>query len=244
MQSQRIGIINFFGVLIPGSFLSFYILLIIACILEISGMSNSHRVILDSINANGLVFSTGFFFVSYLLGMVIRLHAPSKVDKYATSLLNIIGKKGDWVNEDFPYSNSLTNWFKANGLGHVIEFMEEENENYANKTFFNHCKLYIISQNEALANQIINAEATNRFIAGFIWIMFRFGLVISLFGSIIFAIKGNIIFLIIYGSILFINILIVILLLLRFKIMRRREVTIVWNCYYILKKEVENSGKE
>ena len=67
-----------------------------------------------------MLFTGSFFFISYLLGNVIRLYAPEKADNRSTWYLKRLGKKELWTSEEFPYQKSIDSRFRNSGLGQVI----------------------------------------------------------------------------------------------------------------------------
>lgn len=87
MQLERLGVIVFFGIIVPGAFLTASILLAFACLLEVNGI-RGHAEIFSLISKSLVLSTTAFFFLSYLLGVVLRLFAPSKVDKSSAFFLD------------------------------------------------------------------------------------------------------------------------------------------------------------
>ena len=257
MQTERLGLITFFGIIIPGTYLSFVMLLALATTLVHFKIYESHAFIIDKINNSPIVFAAAFFFLSYLYGEGIRMYAPGNTDKISTAFLKIFRRKDKWKTEKFPYRNSINDWFIKSGLAKITIYLDEkykqdlvvgnngDDQNdelifgYSNKAYFNHSKNVIISKNSALARQVIKAEAHVRFLCGRIWVMLYFGVPIYGFGLLTFTLihPGNEFLAIFYGTASIFNLVLLIMLLSRFKSMRRKEVFTVWSSYYIVMNE-------
>lgn len=251
MQTERLGIISFFGIFIPGTLLSFILCLGIFCVFEAFGVPNSLQKILGLVEKNTTLFATAFFITSYLLGMVVRLYSPEKIDEKATKFANSwVGKyyvrEENRLPEKFPYSDSVESHLNNRGLKRVVDFMNNQNKNYSTSTFLNYCKLFILSKNPALGRQVLEAEALVRFLSGTAWILIYFGTLIPLAGFVIFTYKSFVdkevflIYSISFIALLIFNRVILSMILGRYRVMRKREVGIVWKSYHLLKMEEEH----
>ena len=113
MKFEQLGVVAFFGILIPGSYLAVFILLAFACALEVGGISG-HSEIFAFLNQNTILSSTAFLFVSYFLGVLVRLFAPGVVDRASTFYLSVICQnKAEWVYDIFPYQKTLSTTLNA-----------------------------------------------------------------------------------------------------------------------------------
>ena len=240
MQTERFGIIDFFGIFIPGSYLGGMMLLGVVGLLDLTGIPDSHIFIFDKIKENQTFFAAVFVFVSYLLGVVLRLYAPESIDKLSTAYLKLLRVKKEWVTDSFPYSSTLIPVFEKSGTSAITDFLFSINPKFGTKPYFNYCKLLIVAKNPALAAQVHQAEALVRFLSGTTWGLIV-GIIIALMGFITFSIKGLKFLTIFYGSVFIMSFIILLLILRRFKYQRRREVEIVWRCTYLVLTDGNNS---
>ena len=235
---EKIGIVGLLGILMPGAYLAGSVLVAIGIFVvmetEISG-----SYLIEILGNNTVVFSTSFFMIAYLLGVIMRLIGPNLVDFSSSSYFKYLRKKEEcennlWMFEKFPYKNSLANTFKIAGMEKVITLVESLNEDYAarnNRAFFNYCKLFIEGSDPELFKQVNQAEAMNRFLAGSALALFSSVIIWLIMCLIIFSIFSLYAFLIVIT-----NLALLVLILERFKLQRRREVFIVWCLMYLLVK--------
>jgi hypothetical protein len=242
MQFERLGVIVFFGILVPGAYLTASLLLAFACVLELTGI-HGHSEIFSFFSRNLALSASGFLFLSYLLGMVVRLFAPNAVDKLSTYYLIFTRfrsrkeEKNDWIYDVFPYQNSIARHMEKQGLSKVTTFIESLNREYGrlrNTTFFGYCKLIIEANNEAIARNIQQAEAMVRFLSGACLALIVSAL-LDLFFSVSFWFRDQVLFEI-YLGITLVSLLTLAGILGRFKHQRRREVLLVWEGIYLLLK--------
>lgn len=238
MQLERLGVIVFFGVIVPGAFLTVSILLTFACLLEVKGI-RGHAEIFSFISKNLVLSTTAFFFLSYLLGVVLRLFAPDVVDRASTLYLKLIlREKGDWVSEPFPYRDGLALYMKDQGMTEVTAFIESLNKEYgesSNSTFIYYCKLLVEANNETLAKHIQQNEAMIRFLSGISLVLIISAGLGATF-SFIFLFQHKTLLLRPYAAISLVSLLTLLGILARFKFQRRREVAFLWSSVYLLLK--------
>ena len=147
---ERVGIVGFFGVLVPGSYLACFICLAILAMFsespEIFGQNT--KAVLES---GTIVVTSIFLLFAYLLGMLLRLIGPDRVDWFSAFwfrriLRKRVNRRNLWMFEHFPYKYSLQNALRRAGMGKVVDCMRKLNARYAlpgNTPFFNYCKLVI-----------------------------------------------------------------------------------------------------
>lgn len=252
MQSERLGVITFFGILIPGSYLSGVFLLSIASFLVLT-KSGGHWRLFELMSNNAVFSSLSFFFISYLLGVVLRLFAPSQVDSLSEYYLEYIRRKKNrknqknrWVKDVFPYKETLTSALESGGMAKIPKQMEKLNKTYGNENntiFFNYCKLFIDTNDPALSRQVQEAEALVRFLSG-TTLALIVTVLITLFFFIIFLLCGIQSFCVAHCGIMILALLCLILILERFKYQRRREVAMVWSCVYLILNKTYSNKNE
>ena len=138
MNSDRLGVITFFGILVPGAYLMGVFALAFSSILELYGLNGHARAVAFISKNIGLVAGI-FLFVSYLLGVLVRLFAPRYVDSLSTwYLLHIRRNKDAWVKDIFPYVASLTTRLQKDGMDDVLKIMNRLNPAFGieNNTVF------------------------------------------------------------------------------------------------------------
>jgi len=238
VQLERLGVIIFFGMIVPGAFLTASILLAFACLFEATGI-RGHAEIFSFIGKNLVLSTTAFFFLSYLLGVVLRLFAPNLIDNASTVYLKIILRKNDlWVSEPFPYKKSLASHMEKQGMAKITAFIEGLNGEYGNPgnaTFFGYCKLLIEANSENLAKHIQQSEALVRFLSG-ISLALIVSTVLGVTFSLIFWYQHKTPFLLPYAGLTIVSLMTLGGILARFKYQRRREVMLLWNSMYLLLK--------
>lgn len=239
MKFEQLGIIAFFGVLVPGAYLTAFLMLGFACLLELGGIQG-YAEIFAFMSQHSLLSSTAFLFISYLLGVVIRLFSVRIVDKASMLFLRFIcRKKEEWLDDIFPYQQILGKRLDKEGMSPVTELIKSLNEKYGqdnNTSFFYYCKFFVEANNETLAKQIREDEALIRFLAGTV-----FALIISCFVGLSFSITFRVThqspFLqLLYASLTLVSLIILAGILGRFNGQRQREVRDVWMCLYLLLK--------
>lgn len=79
MVVGQLGIIGFFGVLVPGLYLlaSFSVSAVVV-FLEFG--NGTFSVLVSDVKSGILTLSTGFLLLSYLLGVLMRLVGPNRID--------------------------------------------------------------------------------------------------------------------------------------------------------------------
>ncbi|MCK4342682.1 MAG: hypothetical protein KAY37_13275 [Phycisphaerae bacterium] len=233
---ERIGIVGFFGVLVPGSYLASSICIAILAICSGSPetLGENTKVLLET---GTVVVTSAFLLFAYLLGMLLRLIGPDRIDWlsafwFRRILRKPVNRRNLWMFERFPYRHSLENALKRAGMSKVIEVMRKLNAQYAlpgNTPFFNYCKIFIEGNSPEISRQVQHAEATVRFLAGsvlalalsfVVWVPVAAAL-ISPFGVAPLLVPPA-------------NLAFVLLIVHRFKQQRRKEVFLVWCAMYLL----------
>ena len=236
MQLSKLGIIGFFGILIPGAYIGGIILIIIInCASAFSWFEDMKYLKMTS--ANVLFYSAIYLSVSYLIGVLVRLFAPSIVDQLSTLYLSRIRNIQDaWVTDIFPYKITLASRLRMDGMNKIPCLLNRINSNYGanhNKSFFNYCKWFVEANNSELSRQVHQAEALVRFLAGS-----SIALIITIIVSVSMLILSIFMdmasFSLIYSAILVFSAMSIVLILERFKYQRRREVFMVWSCTYLI----------
>jgi hypothetical protein len=236
MQTERLGIINFFGIFIPGSYIAGIVFLVFTSSLklaEVMAMTQFFNII----SQNMVLSSVVLFFISYLFGVLVRLLSPNAVDRLSKFFLYyILQKRGLWVTEIFPYKESILKRLSDFGMGKIHYFIENLSIDYGKKkntAFLNYCKYFIDANSPTLSRQIREAEALVRFLSGT-----TAALILAITASIAMLIlaKGpqEALLRSIYWGLLFVSIICLIPILWKFKHQRRREVLMVWFCVYII----------
>ncbi len=236
MNSDRFGVIAFFGILVPGSYLTGIFVFAIASILELAGL-NGHCNVGAFVTQNIVFSSSVFFFISYLIGILIRLFAPHYVDNLSTFyLFNIRRDKKAWGKEVFPYKERVVSGLKKYGMAKIPEFMERLNPSYGdndNTPFLNYCKWFIDANDPALSREVQEAEALVRFLSG-TTLALLIALPLSVSFLVAFTLRGSNLFAVVYGGLFLMEVFSLCLILERFKYQRRREVIMVWSCVYLI----------
>jgi len=238
MQFEKLGVIAFFGILVPGAYLTVFLILAFACLLELNGIPG-HLEIFSFMSKHSLLASTAFFFISYLFGVVMRLFAPGFVDKVSTLYLKYIRhKKDEWTGDTFPYQETNERHMKNMGMAVIPAFIKSLNKRYGahdNTTFFNYCRLFIEANNESLAKRTQQNEALVRFLSGTSLVL-MISCMLGLCSSLIFLVKFRFIFFQLYVALTLVSLIILAGILERCKHQRRREVVDIWNSMYLLLK--------
>lgn len=66
MQLERLGVVGFFGVFVPGAYLATFVLLFLACLLELNGVPG-HRLLLTAFREFAVLAASGLFLFACLL---------------------------------------------------------------------------------------------------------------------------------------------------------------------------------
>ena len=165
---------DFFGIIIPGTFLFFHLLILTS--------PNSIDTIYNIKEIDWLLYPL-LFIACYITGTILRLITPSLIDT-ASSLLNqprifLINifkkeKVPNYYKSKYPYidhfyevhlnkspKNSLTFWenLKKN------EYDSDTGKMYGT-TIINYCKTYIVSKNKELYEEVLFNEGLVRFLSG------------------------------------------------------------------------------
>jgi hypothetical protein len=236
MNTARLGVIPFFGILVPGSYFAGVLFCAFASTLELFGLYGQDQSV-AFVSDNIALSASVFFFISYLIGVLIRLFAPDVVDNLSTRyLLHIRQKKEAWVTDSFPYEATLTSDLTEDGMPKIPELMGRLNSRYGNKDnkhFLNYCKWFIDTNDPALSREIHEAEALVRFLSGTTFALLS-ALVLSAIFLVLFWLRGSYQSAVLYGGLLLTAMLSLCLILERFKYQRRREVLMVWSCVYLI----------
>ncbi len=243
MEFTRLGIIDLFGILTPGVFLLGNIILILYGI-------GIFAELLMGILRDPFLAIVVIFFVGYLLGSILRLFPPKRVDSLVSLYLLKI-KKYRWAKDNFPYYRTLlVERYKSynNVLSKVADFILEESgmekiKDYSqkeDKSFFNYCKLLIRENSSPLSAEIYRMEALVRLLSG-VFLSSCIGLcgfvvvLILNFTSFIATPTDEFIYTYLILSVLYLTILLAILK--RFRFIRFTEVMTVWVSFYLVRKE-------
>lgn len=249
MILSRLGIVGFFGLLIPGSYLLGSVLL--ALFVLGLGIPSFHLPGLATfVQKQSILFSATFLLLSYLLGVLMRLLGPNRLDKISTWYFrnlrrNPVSKKNLWKYEKFPYRWSISTALRRAGLAHIHIFLKKHNPLYArsdNTPFFNYCKLVLEGNTSDMTRITTQAESMVRFLSGTTFALLVSFALWSILG-IALAVMGSK-----YALVSFVAGILSLLLAWpivgRFKFQRRREVFLVWySTYLVLTGGVPNSGK-
>ena len=234
MSSGKLGVVTFFGILVPGAYLAAVLLATFASVAELLRQDGHERVL--AFVAENTVLSAGIFlFVAYLLGVLLRLFAPEYVDSISSWYLRcVVCDVDDWVTDAFPYEKTVDAHLQKKGMGKVTELMSRLNGNHPlSKAFFNYCKWFIEANAPALARQVQESEALVRFLSGTaLALLVALPLMSSLL--VVFAICGSHLNAALYGGLLISDLVCLAVLLRRFKYQRRREVILVWSSVHLL----------
>lgn len=239
MKFEQLGVIAFFGILIPGAYLTTFFILAFACILELSGLQG-HAEIFSFMSQHSLLSSTAFFFVSYLFGVILRLlPAPTIADKMSNYI------PGQKTKDNFPYQETLLSDLEPLGMSQVTDLIADLNKKYGkedNVEFFNYCKLIIEANNETIAKHIRQNEARVRFLAGTVFALIASCFVGLCFSFIFLFTPQFPFFQRLYIVLTLLSLVILVLILWRFKHPRKMEVQALWmSIYLLLKGGIPNS---
>jgi hypothetical protein len=236
MISDRLGVITFFGILVPGAYLAGVLVMTVASSIELCGLGGHERIV-KVLSQETALFGGVFLFVAYLLGVLVRLFAPEYVDLFSRLyLVHVRRSKKEFVRDVFPYERTITARLKNDGMGRIPELMYRLNPAYAhtgNTPFFNYCKLFIHANDAALSRQVEEAEALVRFLSGTTLVLL-IAFPLALFFIFAFAVQRAGLISALYAGLLATDVISLVLILERFKYQRRREVIMVWGCVYLI----------
>ncbi len=250
MDFTRLGILDLVGILTPGAFLLGNIILISIII----GKYDKLLIFDPFLNIIAI------FFISYLLGTVLRLVKPSGVDNFASFYLKL-KHKDDWVDDKFPYYYHLLKELYSkddkcyDAMGDVSDFISEKSgldkmekngvdlKKYSKEkehtSFFNYCKVFLIEKSPRLSDEIYRAEALVRLLAGVFWVslLTLFAFLVLLLLNIINLVTLNYEAFCLIGLFFLLYLVITWRILERFRVIRFKEVLIVWDSFYLMNKE-------
>jgi hypothetical protein len=242
---------HFFGILIPGLFLTINIYFFYPQLLnEIGIKSNLAIMSKDSV---AIII---FFVLSYVLGVGLRLIKPSFLERLAiipyfplivleylwqriirlftkenkdVRIIESIGRRTYYYWQIFPYKEWFFSYYIKSASKTYKQFYKEILKNEFNnsfesidKHFINHCKTYIYENSEGLSEEIMYNEGLSRFISGILY-----SLMISLTTIIAFSNSSQ--------NILICYIIMFVFFLLQLKRIRIKEVLSIYDGYMFLK---------
>jgi hypothetical protein len=167
---------GFFEILMPGIFLLINTCITI-CLFVVLFIPNSAHLLSNiskSISSSALIITFLVVF-GYLIGFVLRLLKNEKIDQISASIIKTFKKKyrseyflkdrffyGRWMNDKI--TNRLPNAAKE----FYKEFWGDKytDDGVVNTTFINFCKTIILKFDPQTGNEVFNAEALCRFVAG------------------------------------------------------------------------------
>lgn len=250
MIFSQLGIVAFFGLLVPGAYLLASMLLVatvLAIEFELVNLDHLRYAMEQSL----LLSSTAFLLISYLLGVLMRLVGPNTVDRLSTWYFRYIVRAPDdeencWMYEEFPYPISTKKMFEKKGLEYIGSFFMNKDERFfreRNSDFFNYCKMILEGNNVNISRITTQAESMVRFLAGtsiaflissFVWAIVSIALAFfALTLSLYCAIAATVSVLPLWP------------IVARFKFQRLREVALVWSgTYLVLTGGVPNTGEK
>jgi len=238
METERIGTVAFFGILIPGAYLAASLLLYCACVLELH-CKDGHGIIMAGLRESIAVSAVAFFLVSYLFGVAVRLFATMMTDAVVCLPRRVLclftGKSWKTERDAFPYRKMLTKRLEACGMSRIPAFMDRVNPLFGTEdsAFFNYCKWFIQANEPAMAREWQRAEALTRFLAGTAAILLLTGASNLLFCKLL-ADYGHEWMAVAYGGGGVLMWFVSGLILLRYGAQRRKEVILVWSTVYLI----------
>ncbi len=142
---------------------------------------------LSSSTAQSLLIVISF---GYLIGVILRMLRAERSDKWAAKYLRIWSKHARkpentenlYAYEPFPYIEWLGHVCQRNLPGEVQEFYDCVWSPRKSRSFFNFCKIQVISEDERAAAEIYSAESLTRYISSMIYALFLS--IILCFGNI------------------------------------------------------------
>jgi hypothetical protein len=238
MKPDRFGVIDFFGILVPGFYLAGVIALCVASALKLLG-HDVHSLFISYTKDNGALVASGVLLFAYLLGVVLRLLPPSNVDalsSWFTRHVSLIEE--DWVADKFPYMQTISARLEKDGMKAVSETMKWINPHYGapeNTRFLAYCKLFISLHNETLYRHVQEIEALVRFLSGTTLALFV-AMPFSAVFAIWFGIRGYRLPAALHFTLFIVVVFCLCVVLDRFKHQRRREIIMVWSCVHLIIK--------
>jgi len=253
MDIFKIGKGSFWGVIIPGGFLYANIFFVF------------YRDILEQLLSQSGLFVLLSLLLSYISGNILRIIQPRVAEMISIPIQIIVSlllrvldairnllkirelswlkpKSFKWILQDFPYME----WFYTDYLERLpkrvkIFFNRYKKKEFSNKlermdhVFFNYCKHYAIENTNHLRDDIYFYEGLTRFLNGMVY-----ALIISIFAIFFKSLQIDYeyqpfkLILIIYLIVLF-------LILIRYKTVRRLETATCFMSFYIAKNR-NNDG--
>jgi hypothetical protein len=238
---------HFFGILIPGLFLTINVYFFYPELLEDFGFkSNIDLISNDSL---GIIL---FFVFSYVFGIGLRLMKPSWLERLAIvpqfpviliqysfhRLVRIFRKDSISIKsisssvyeiwQEFPYKEwFFTSYIKSSSKTYR-EFYEsilknEFDNDYKliDKHFVNYCKTFIYENSVGLSEEVMYNEGLTRFISGILY-----SIIVSIVA--ILALSGSFRYVLIYYSLIFV------FFLLQLRRIRTKEVLSIFDGYMFL----------
>lgn len=189
------GTRGIFEIFVPGMFLLLNLLLIVYLFPFITDDARKQIASWISNPVLSLVILVGF---GYLIGVILRMLRTELADKWSRRCLRIFDPAGRkekqeanlFVYEKFPYIGWLGVVCKRSLPCEVNDFYHKVWAKRKSTSFFNFCKIMIISEDERIANEIYSAEALSRYISGMFYaltIAFCLILVTVVLRSIVFG---------------------------------------------------------
>lgn len=180
LQLFRIGVINLFGITVPG----FLMLMFLLLGLFIPGINIATefsdlkwQIIFKIYSENTFIIIFLFIILSYILGYILRLSSPDDLDKISAKkvLKRLTPKEQEvWPYTDKPYDKfpyyNFGEYLKARDLEHLLEHVkwgdETDNTKKRSKTVVNIMKIDIMHNCSTLYSFIEANEAHIRLLSG------------------------------------------------------------------------------
>src|SRR5262245_40341739 len=135
LQAFRIGVVNLFGITVPGFlllFFSFFGLLVPMINMALHISHSNWGGFLDFYQKNTFVIIAITLIISYVAGLILRLSSPDELDKVSGEVVlhsfeNNPEEKDVWpytgkLDDKFPYFN-FRKYLEARALNHLLEFV-------------------------------------------------------------------------------------------------------------------------
>lgn len=156
------GTRGIFEIFVPGVFLFINLTLILfASVYPFFGKIGEINEIVKII-FSPLVLIVIFISFGYLLGVVLRLISPNKLDKLSGKLF--------FTTEEFPYIKHFGKMCEDVFPDDVLEFYNQywrgHEKEYEGNSFINYCKLMTYSIDVKLSREVYSAESLTRYLSG------------------------------------------------------------------------------
>lgn len=215
LQAFRIGVVNLFGITVPGFLLLFFtafglVIPVLNIALHIS--KTNWDGFLDFYQKNEFVIFAITLIVSYVAGFILRLSSPDELDQVSGRIVldtfDNPEEKAVWPftgepGDKFPYFR-FYDYLKARALTHLLPFVtwgpdhdkEQDKQKDAprtkrSKTAVNVLKLEIMEKNADLSAMVESNEAHIRLMSG-TWLAIKttlhlvnFGIILTIIAAII-----------------------------------------------------------